>query len=150
MFVFESLDKDTELRRLSPIAVGTRDGYIDLINGPQDHGWCHGYTCQERVSMFQMLMNMGRHYDLYTTSYNPQKTRLMILNADEEDVVRVAIYYAKPQRLDIYRQGKLRCFGTIYIFKIFLRICSPYFLLKFKIPLGNKKAYCRHQYLTSL
>ncbi|XP_066917357.1 fibrocystin-L-like [Clytia hemisphaerica] len=105
MFVFESLDKDTEIRRLSPIALATRDGYIDLINGPQDHGWCHGYTCQERVSMFQMIVNMHRHYDLYLTSYNPQKTRLMILNAEEEDAIRLAIYYPKPQRLDIYRLG---------------------------------------------
>jgi len=52
MLIIESLDADSETRRLSPIALAS-NGYIDLINGPQDHGWCHGYTCQERVSMFQ-------------------------------------------------------------------------------------------------
>lgn len=98
------------MRRLSPIALATRDGYIDLINGPQDHGWCHGYTCQERISMFQMLVNVGRHYDLYVTSYNPQNTRIMMLNAEEEETVRVAIHYLKPQRLDVYRQGGCRTF----------------------------------------
>ena len=56
--------------------------------------------------MFQMIVNMHRHYDLYLTSYNPQKTRLMILNAEEDDAIRLAIYYPKPQRLDIYRFGK--------------------------------------------
>jgi len=32
------------------------DGYIDLINGPQDHGWCSGYTCRKRVSTFMALV----------------------------------------------------------------------------------------------
>lgn len=32
MLVIESLDADTETRRLSPVAV-LGDGYIDLING---------------------------------------------------------------------------------------------------------------------
>ena len=34
MLIIESLDEDTETRRLSPVAVAT-EGYIDLINGPQ-------------------------------------------------------------------------------------------------------------------
>ena len=37
MLIIESLDKDTETRRLSPIAIASQK-YIDLINGPQDHG----------------------------------------------------------------------------------------------------------------
>jgi len=36
------------------------DGYIDLINGPQDHGWCSGYTCRKRVSTFMALVATGR------------------------------------------------------------------------------------------
>lgn len=46
--VIESFDADTETRRISPVALYT-DSYVDLVNGPQDHGWCHGYTCQERI-----------------------------------------------------------------------------------------------------
>ena len=42
MMVFESLDGDTEIRRISPVALSTEDGYVDLINGPMDHGWCGG------------------------------------------------------------------------------------------------------------
>ena len=105
MFVIESLDADTETRRLSPIAVASA-GYIDLINGPQDHGWCHGYTCQERVSMFQTAVAINHHYEIYMTSYNPQKTRLMLLNANDEERIRVEIFYPKSQRLDVYKQGK--------------------------------------------
>ena len=41
MLIVESMDGDTEVRRLSPMAMYS-DGYVDLINGPQDQGWCHG------------------------------------------------------------------------------------------------------------
>jgi len=40
------MDSDTETRRLSPVAIISDNGYLDLINGPQDHGWCGGYTCK--------------------------------------------------------------------------------------------------------
>ena len=106
MLILESLDADTERRRLSPIAIAS-DGYIDLINGPQDHGWCHGYTCQERISTFNALVACGKHYEVFLTSNNPQKMRLQLLNAEDEDTIRVEIFYPKPQRLDIYREGML-------------------------------------------
>ena len=44
---------------MSPIGVMDVDDaderYIDLINGPQDHGWCMGYTCQKRLSTFPIV-----------------------------------------------------------------------------------------------
>lgn len=105
MFVLESLDADTETRRLSPLALASQ-GYIDLINGPQDHGWCHGYTCQERISTFQTVVATGNAYEVYFTSFNPQKMRLTLLNAEDTDIIRMQIYYPKPERLDIYRNGR--------------------------------------------
>ena len=60
MLVIESMDEDTEVRRLSPIAVWNReDDYVDLLNGPQDHGWCAGYTCQLRISTFWAVVAVG-------------------------------------------------------------------------------------------
>ncbi|XP_069076732.1 fibrocystin-L-like isoform X2 [Pleurodeles waltl] len=106
MLVIESLDSDTETRRLSPVAV-LGDGYIDLINGPQDHGWCSGYTCQKRVSLFHSIVANGKHFDIFFTSTSPQKLRLMLLNVDYTKVVRVAIYYSNPQRLDVYVNNSL-------------------------------------------
>lgn len=42
MLVVESLDGDTETRRLSPLALDGGDtgggNYTDLLNGPMDHG----------------------------------------------------------------------------------------------------------------
>ncbi len=103
-FVIESLDEDTETRRLSPVGLAA-NGYIDLINGPMDHGWCHGYTCQERISTFYTVVASELSYSLHFTSYNPHKTRLHLLNSKMTDSILVSIYYAKPQRLDVYWRG---------------------------------------------
>lgn len=63
MLIIESMDNDTEIRRISPVAILGYDddgnGYIDLINGPQDHGWCRGYTCRKRLSTFPALVITG-------------------------------------------------------------------------------------------
>ncbi|KAM5157489.1 fibrocystin-L [Mantella aurantiaca] len=101
MLVIESLDADTETRRLSPVAV-LGDKYIDLINGPQDHGWCSGYTCQRRVSLFHSIVATNKSFDIYYTSTSPQKSRFKLLNVDNTKSVVVGIYYSNPQRLDVY------------------------------------------------
>ncbi|XP_028646735.2 PKHD1 like 1, tandem duplicate 1 [Erpetoichthys calabaricus] len=106
MLVIESLDSDTETRRLSPVAV-LADGYVDLINGPQDHGWCAGYTCQLRVSLFHSIVSTNTSYSIYFTSTSPQNLRLMLLNANDTKVLRVAIFYSDPQRLDIFVNNSL-------------------------------------------
>ncbi|KAM3928399.1 fibrocystin-L-like [Leptodactylus fuscus] len=101
MLVIESLDADTETRRLSPVAV-LEDGYVDLINGPQDHGWCSGYTCQRRVSLFHSIVATNKSFNVYFTSTSPQNLRLKMLNADNTKSVLVGIYFSNPQRLDVY------------------------------------------------
>lgn len=45
MLVIESMDKDTESRRLSPVAIYHSKGYIDLINGPQVGGISRRIPC---------------------------------------------------------------------------------------------------------
>ncbi|OCT77099.1 hypothetical protein XELAEV_18032294mg, partial [Xenopus laevis] len=101
MMVIESLDRDTETRRLSPVAV-LGSGYIDLINGPQQHGWCSGYTCKKRVSLFHAIVATNKSFDIYFTSTSPQSLRLILLNSDNSKAVRVGIFYSNPQRLDVY------------------------------------------------
>uniref|UniRef100_S4R5H3 Uncharacterized protein n=1 Tax=Petromyzon marinus TaxID=7757 RepID=S4R5H3_PETMA len=75
-------------------------------SGPQDHGWCTGYTCQRRISLFHgVAANMS--YSLHFTSTSPQHLRLMMLNAEPETAVRVGVFYSTPQRLDVYVDGAL-------------------------------------------
>ena len=101
MLAIESLDADTEVRRLSPVGVGS-SGYIDLINGPQDQGWCGGYTCQERISTFYAIVSTGINYTIGLTSTNPQKTNFILLNASDSQSLLIAYIYNNPQRLDVY------------------------------------------------
>ena len=102
MLIIESMDSDTETRRLSPVAVMSDNGYIDLINGPQDHGWCNGYTCQKRISTFMALVEARHHYDIYLSSTTPNHMRFRLLNADSSIKLTLALYYSSLQQIDVY------------------------------------------------
>lgn len=101
MLVMESLDEDTEVRRLSPIGIGA-NGFINLVNGPMDNGWCGGYTCQERLSIFYTIVAAGFDYSIALTSTNPQDYALHLLQSDESQGIRAGIIYTNPQGLDVY------------------------------------------------
>lgn len=102
MLIIESMDPDTETRRLSPVAIMSDNGYIDLINGPQDHGWCNGYTCQKRISTFMAIVQGRNHYDIYLTSTTPNHMRFRLLNADSTIKTSLALYYQSLQQVDVY------------------------------------------------
>ncbi|XP_048254094.1 fibrocystin-L-like [Haliotis rufescens] len=104
MLVIESMDPDTETRRLSPVAI-LSEGYLDLINGPQDHGWCSGYTCRKRLSTFQAIVATNKTFDIYFTSTTPQTTRYHLLNSNSDQSVRIGVWFGRPNRLDVYVGG---------------------------------------------
>ena len=101
MLVLESLDGDTEVRRLSPIGLGA-NGFINLVNGPMDNGWCGGYTCQERISTFYTIVAADFDYTIALTSTNPQQFALHLVNAEKNQGIRVGIIYTNPQGLDVF------------------------------------------------
>ncbi|KAK3740701.1 hypothetical protein QZH41_019065 [Actinostola sp. cb2023] len=136
MLIVESLDADTETRRLSPVAL-CADGYVNLLNGPMDHGWCLGYTCQERLSTFYGVVASDMKYSLYFTSYAPQKVRFHLLNSNETQVVRIGVYYKEPQRKDVYRRGMC---GRLYMYPTNADLAAGQFKLK-DIPSGAAKDY---------
>ncbi|WAR05573.1 PKHL1-like protein, partial [Mya arenaria] len=104
MLIIENMDSDTELRRLSPVAV-LGDGYIDLINGPQDHGWCSGYTCRKRLSTFMALVATDHEFLIHFTSTTPEHLRYYLLNSEPDDAVKLSIWYSRPNRLDLFVDG---------------------------------------------
>ncbi|XP_069129825.1 fibrocystin-L-like [Argopecten irradians] len=101
MMIIESLDADTESRRLSPVAV-LGDGYLDLINGPQDHSGCSYGGCRKRLSTFMSVVAAGKKYLLHFTTTSPQTLRLFLLNSDDSQVVTVGIWYSQSNRRDVY------------------------------------------------
>ena len=67
LMIIESMDRDSKIRRLSPIAMLANpgsDGTVDLVNGPQDFSCCQGYTCAERLSTFFTMVATGLMYEV--------------------------------------------------------------------------------------
>jgi len=108
--IIESMDRDTKIRRLGPIAVlanpGT-NGYIDLVNGPQDFSCCSGYICAERLSTFITMLATGQEYEIMFTSVSPQNFRLHMLYNEGGEGTLLKIWFQKQQRYDIYVDGRL-------------------------------------------
>jgi len=108
LMIIESMDRDTKIRRLSPVAMladAGSNGYIDLVNGPQDFSCCSGYVCAERLSTFFTMVATGLEYEVMFTSIPPQNFRIHLLYNDGGDAVRAKIWFPKQQRLDIYVSG---------------------------------------------
>ena len=103
--IMESLDSDTEVRRLSPIGFRSSDGHIDLVNGPADHSCCSGYACQVRVSMFKMLMACDMEYDLHATSTLPKKVRFHMPYQNDDCKIKINMYMARQNRIDVFQNG---------------------------------------------
>jgi len=101
LLVIESLDDDTEVRRLSPVGISA-NGFINLINGPKDHGWCGGYTCQERISTFYAIVASSLIYTIGFNSTTPQKMVLHLLNANSSQSIVTQTVYTYLQRFDVY------------------------------------------------
>ena len=108
LLIIESMDRDRRIRRLGPIAVLANagpNGYIDLVNGPQDHSCCSGYICAERLSTFYTMVATEQEYEIVMSSIPPQVFRFHLLHNEESHPVRVKMWFPKQQRLDIYTGG---------------------------------------------
>ena len=108
LMIIESMDRDTKIRRLSPIAMLAdpgQNGYIDLVNGPQDFSCCSGYTCAERLSTFFTMVATGIEYEVMFTSIPPQNFRIHMLHNQGGQAMRAKIWFPKQQRYDIYVDG---------------------------------------------
>merc|ERR1712079_80685 len=105
LLILESMDIDTLDRRLSPVAMLANpgsEGYIDLINGPQDWSCCFGYACQKRVSNFYTIVGTNMMYEVHLTSVNPIHMRFRLLHNDGGDPVMLKMFFQKPQRIDVF------------------------------------------------
>ena len=121
MLIIESMDADTETRRLSPVAIMS-EGHIDLLNGPQDHGWCNGYTCQKRLSTFMAIVQTRKHIDIFLTSTTPSHMRFRLLNSDASNVAILGLFYTSLQQVDVYA-------NDIYVAPTNRDLSFPYLML---------------------
>ena len=109
LMIIESMDRDTKIRRLGPIAMLANpgaNGWIDLVNGPQDFSCCSGYICAERLSTFITMVATEQTYEVMFTSVSPQNFRLHLLHNEGGEGTLLKIWFQKQQRYDIYVGGR--------------------------------------------
>lgn len=99
MLVIESLDADTELRRLSPVALSA-NGYTDLLNGPMDHGCCFGYSCMERLSTFYSIVAAQNNYTLYFTGKQMISALALVSDLNQIHLVQVTTVTPRDSQMD--------------------------------------------------
>jgi len=64
-----------------------------FMTGPQDHGWCFGYTCQKRISTFYAIVATNTNFDIFFTGSVPEILRFHLLNVDDTTAgVRIAVW----------------------------------------------------------
>ncbi|KAH9519161.1 Fibrocystin-L, partial [Bulinus truncatus] len=112
---FESMDADHRTRRLSPVAIYHTDGYVDLINGPQAHGWCNGYSCRDRLSLFQAIISLDTTFYIYLSSEPPKVMRYMLHISSLKDCVGLAIPHLNLNRMEVRVNGSLVMTNNGYI-----------------------------------
>ena len=95
---FESLDRDTEIRRVAPIGFRSSTGFIDLGNGPTDNSCCSGYACSVRATYNYFLVECGETYDFHTSGTIPTKIQFALHYMPPSCKVRLQIYTMRPNR----------------------------------------------------
>ena len=105
ILIFESMDKDSTDRRLSPIVIRSSSGFVDMVNGPSNHRGSHGYAAISRISTFFFILRTEEEYEIAATSTLPKNFRLITTNFQSDGNILLHIASSNPQRMEIYRSG---------------------------------------------
>lgn len=76
-------------------------------------GWCTYYTCLKRLSTFFTIVVVGTDYCLWMTGSPPSHLRFHLLNAAEEDAIRLCVWFKDTNRKDVYKVSS--GLGTVFI-----------------------------------
>ncbi|XP_053372849.1 fibrocystin-L-like [Mercenaria mercenaria] len=101
----KSIDQDSGYRQISPVAM-ISDGFLDLIDVPQDHIRCKFYTCQQRKSSFMAMVAMDKAYLVHFTGTTPRHMRYRLFNANGDEGFKLTVWYSRPNRLDVFVDDK--------------------------------------------
>ena len=106
MMNYQFMDVDHMVRRLTPLAIRSETGYIDVVNGPADHSCCVGYACMIRLNTYWTTQACGHIYDYYFTSTLPKRMNFHLPDyVNKECKIYLTFYTAKPNRIDVKMDG---------------------------------------------
>jgi len=66
-------------------------------------GWCTYYTCLKRLSTFFSLVAVGTDYCVWMTGSPPSHLRFHLLNAGQDDAIKLCVWFKTTQRKDVYK-----------------------------------------------
>ena len=61
------------------------------------------YTCLKRLSTFFTIVAVGTDYCIWMTGSPPSTIRFHLLNAGEDDAVKLCIWFKTTNRKDVYK-----------------------------------------------
>jgi hypothetical protein len=102
--VFESLDGDHKMRRLSPTSVLTRlndKRYMALYTGPGRYKIDWSGAIKRSVTLW-VTGHKGATHEVHHTSTNPGIQRVGMSGATMDDAVHIKLYYGVANNVDLY------------------------------------------------
>ena len=108
MLVFESMDADTESRRIAPLTLSSSSS-VDSLNGPSVVARDNTEAPLSRtLSTFFPIVAVGQLYNASFGGGSPFHCRLLMLHAVADDGILLQLNYSGvSERLDVYRSGDL-------------------------------------------
>ena len=80
-------------------------------------GWCVYYTCLKRLSTFFTIVAVSTDYCIWMTGSPPSTIRFHLLNAGQNDALKLCIWFKSTNRKDVYKVAKIpypvcaQCYG---------------------------------------
>ncbi|CBY36829.1 unnamed protein product, partial [Oikopleura dioica] len=113
---FESMDFDTEVRRIAPIGIRSSSGFLDLGNGPSDTSCCAGYSCSLRITNNYFVVNCGETYDFHTKGTMPTKVRFSLQQLPSTCKIGIKMHTMRQNRQDVFLNGDNIIYSNQYDF----------------------------------
>ena len=80
---------------------------------------------------------MGTDYHIWMTGSNPSGLRFHVLNAADDEAIRLNIWYKNPQRKDVYKVGYL-IFVVVIVVVVVVVVYIVYFLVIYEVNSVDK------------
>ena len=78
-------------------------------------GWCVYYTCLKRLSTFFTIVAVDTDYCIWMTGSPPSTIRFHLLNAGDDDAIKLCIWFKGTHRKDVYKVNILLSTGSLAI-----------------------------------
>lgn len=130
MLVFESMDADTESRRIAPLTLSSQSSVDVLVGATVVDTNATGAAHSRHLSSFFPIVAVDQPYNASFGGGSPFHCRLHMLHATSKDAVLLQLNYSGvSERLDVYRSGShVASSGSVTIGGLSERVHGPLYI----------------------